>query len=100
MKKYLVTISVMEGKIPMIRIIRDLTDASLRDAKEFVEEKFQVLDGYISRKVEFIVTESQLGKFLIKGHIRDTNSSAYSIVNIKELEQSVIVDLSEFTHKY
>jgi hypothetical protein len=91
MKTYLVEFSVAEGKIPMIKLVRHLTNASLRDAKDFVEAKFNNFD--FQQYVKFIVTQDQLGKFLIVNTITPPNS--HSLMNVRELEEYNATNLTQ-----
>jgi hypothetical protein len=91
MKKYVVIFKISEGKIPMIKLVRNLTSLGLREAKEFVEDK--VNNFMFDREIEVIVTETNLGKFLINNII--SPASQYTLINVVEYVDNKIIDLSE-----
>jgi hypothetical protein len=95
MKRYEVKFSVKEGKIPLVRLFKNLTNMGLAEAKKFVEDRWNCFDSQVY--ITVIVTEQQLGKCLIKHYMNSSeyNSLTLSIVYIKELEEYTTIDLTQ-----
>lgn len=91
MKEYLATFNVTEGKIPMIKLVRQLTDLGLKESKEFVEAKFRSFEFDVVINVR--VTADQLGRYLIQNAISPSNH-AFSLSKVIELEVTEVLDLT------
>ena len=91
MKKYIIKCDINEGKIPLIKLVRDLTKCGLREAKDYVEGNMAYFD--LCRTESFTVDEAQLGKFLINVWIQ--SPTAYNIVEIQEIPHPDSYDLTQ-----
>lgn len=85
-------INVEEGKIPMVKLFKDLTNMGLAETKNFVESRWNCFDSQVY--ITVVVTEQQLVKYLIKRHM-NPSSSVSSIIYIKELEEYTTIDLTQ-----
>lgn len=86
MKRYRVTFNVTAGKIPLIKLVRYLTNMRLKESKDFVESRFEIFEW--SRSVTTTVTESQLGRYLIH-NLMNPNNTSFSLVDVKEEENTI-----------
>ena len=65
------------GKIHLIKLVQAITDLSLKDAKEFTEEKLSHLfDSTWSSNFTLLVTEAQAGRYFLR---RELTSSGYGV---------------------
>jgi hypothetical protein len=87
--KYEVKFDVEAGKIPMVKLVKRLTGLGLKETKDLVE---QVIDNFeFPRTIDVIVTEQQLGRFLVRGLVYGGES--FKLISAKPLELSSL-DLS------
>lgn len=90
MTKYLVKFNVMQGKIPMIKLMRSLTEMGLKESKDFIEAKFEEFEE--EKIIDVTVTEQQLGKHLIRNLLYPTNS--FTLITAKVVEENNVIDLT------
>jgi hypothetical protein len=92
--KVMVHINPLTDKIPAIKLHRLFTKDGLRESKEFVEEHILPKAG-MDEAVTFILTQEQLGKYLIAIYMPSSGlSNLPAIRHMEEVQEPDFVDYS------
>ena len=92
--KYLVMFDATgQEKIPIIKLVRFLTQIGLKEAKDLTEEQIIPMLGYGDR-FTLRLTEVQLGRYYIAGALSRLGNIP-PICRVEEIPLPVCVDLSE-----
>jgi len=91
MNRYEVKFDVKDGKIPLVKLVKWLTGMGLKESKDYVEAQFDNFE--FPRTVVMIVTEQQLGRYLVR-ELTFAQHDQYRLVSTKQIERDYILDLT------
>ena len=95
---YLVTLSCLRSKVPLIKLVRRINSWGLKDSKDWVEDNF-TFDSYMTEYAEFDITvdAAQLGRLMyyVQDHWSHGN---VEVLNMKEV-RPVDPDMFDFTRQ-
>lgn len=78
---YIVRFQVLEyNKIQFIKFFMTILDLDLKDAKDFVEQKFEpFMESFMESFFTLRLTEKQLGRFFIAEHISKIKGYSFRV---------------------
>ena len=96
---YLVSLSVVRSKLPIIKLVRAINGWGLKDSKDWAEDNF-AFDDWMSymATVDITVTEEQLGRLM---HYMVNNVRSINEVEVHSCEKVLpnAPDMFDFTRQ-
>ena len=94
MKEYIVTVRVVDSKVPLVKALREFSEIGLKEAKDKVEAKCGFSsECYSEQKIDFelLVNEQQLGRAYARYYL---GKHTLLITDIKEVARAEWIDLT------